>query len=210
MDNSDVAPTRLTAHPTLLILSKQCLPHLSSNEDYDGPSCIHVPTRGLSLPFAGEARASVLVASPAILLTRRSQTHHGATPSQATLPRRLPRLSSLLHPLVCCGTCSCACAPPFARSKAGGELPNTSTPRGSLVPTTCARTTASPMREVHALAGDGTHGQAERIQTFRGPACRSTFSARRDTPLYRLKTPSRAGSPSCGSRASRRAGPFRG
>jgi IS1 family transposase len=32
--------------------------------------------------------------------------------------------------------------------------------------------------------------QAERIQTFRGPACHTTFSARRNTPLYRLKTPS--------------------
>ncbi len=43
---------------------------------------------------------------------------------------------------------------------------------------------------VHALVGDGTHGRIERIQTFRGPACRTTFSARRHTPLYRLKTPS--------------------
>jgi len=43
---------------------------------------------------------------------------------------------------------------------------------------------------VHALVGDGKHGRAEGIQTFRGPACRTTFSARRDTPLYRLKTPS--------------------
>jgi transposase-like protein len=43
---------------------------------------------------------------------------------------------------------------------------------------------------VHALVGDGTHGHAERIQTFRCQACRTTFSARRHTPLYRLKTPS--------------------
>ena len=43
---------------------------------------------------------------------------------------------------------------------------------------------------IHALVGDGKHGHAERIQTFRGPACHTTFSARRDTPLYRLKTPS--------------------
>ena len=43
---------------------------------------------------------------------------------------------------------------------------------------------------VHALVGDGTHGRAEQIQTFRCQACRTTFSARRDTPLYRLKTPS--------------------
>jgi hypothetical protein len=43
---------------------------------------------------------------------------------------------------------------------------------------------------VHALVGDGKHGHAERIQTFRCQACRTTFSARRHTPLYRLKTPS--------------------
>jgi hypothetical protein len=41
-----------------------------------------------------------------------------------------------------------------------------------------------------ALVGDGKHGRAERIQTFRCQACRTTFSARHDTPLYRLKTPS--------------------
>lgn len=44
--------------------------------------------------------------------------------------------------------------------------------------------------DIHALVGDGIHGRAEQIQTFRGPACHTTFSARRHTPLYRLKTPS--------------------
>jgi IS1 family transposase len=44
--------------------------------------------------------------------------------------------------------------------------------------------------QFHALVGDGKHGKAECIQTFRGPACRTTFTARRNTPLYRLKTPS--------------------
>jgi hypothetical protein len=43
---------------------------------------------------------------------------------------------------------------------------------------------------LHALVGDGKHGRTEPIQTFRCQACRTTFSARRDTPLYRLKTPS--------------------
>jgi len=43
---------------------------------------------------------------------------------------------------------------------------------------------------IHALVGDGKHGRAEQIQTFRGPACRTTFTARYHTPLYRLKTPS--------------------
>jgi transposase-like protein len=50
----------------------------------------------------------------------------------------------------------------------------------------CGITDAS----IHALVGDGKHGQAERIQTFRGPACHTTFTARLHTPLYRLKTPS--------------------
>jgi transposase-like protein len=40
------------------------------------------------------------------------------------------------------------------------------------------------------LFGDGKHGRAEQIQTFRGPACHTTFTARRHTPLYHLKTPS--------------------
>src|SRR6266700_2494732 len=44
--------------------------------------------------------------------------------------------------------------------------------------------------DIHALVGDGMHGHAERIQTFRCQACRTTFSARYHTPLYRLKTPS--------------------
>src|SRR5947209_5266118 len=44
--------------------------------------------------------------------------------------------------------------------------------------------------QIHALVGDGKHGQAERIQTFRCQACHTTFTSRRHTPLYRLKTPS--------------------
>ena len=44
--------------------------------------------------------------------------------------------------------------------------------------------------QFHALVADGKHGRAEPIQTFRCQACHTTFSGRRDTPLYRLKTPS--------------------
>jgi len=44
--------------------------------------------------------------------------------------------------------------------------------------------------QIHALVGDGTHGQCEPIQTLRCQACGTTFSTRRDTPLYRLKTAS--------------------
>ena len=42
--------------------------------------------------------------------------------------------------------------------------------------------------QVHALVGDGTEGKRERIQTLRCQACHTTFSTRRHTPLYRLKT----------------------
>ena len=44
--------------------------------------------------------------------------------------------------------------------------------------------------QVHALVGDGSQGKCERIQSLRCQACRRTFSARCDTPLYRLKTAS--------------------
>jgi transposase-like protein len=40
------------------------------------------------------------------------------------------------------------------------------------------------------LFGDGKHGRTEPIQTFRCQACRLTFTARLNTPFYRLKTPS--------------------
>ncbi len=44
--------------------------------------------------------------------------------------------------------------------------------------------------QLHALVGDGTHGRTERIQTLRCQACGATFTTRRHTPLYRLKTAS--------------------
>jgi hypothetical protein len=59
----------------------------------------------------------------------------------------------------------------------------------------------------HALVGDGKHGQAEQIQTFRCQACRTTFTSRRYTPLYRLKTPSHQVALVL-SAASRRTGSF--
>jgi len=43
---------------------------------------------------------------------------------------------------------------------------------------------------LHALVGDGAHGKRERIQSLRCQACGTTFSTRRNTPLYGLKTPS--------------------
>lgn len=44
---------------------------------------------------------------------------------------------------------------------------------------------------IHALVGDGFHGH-DRIPDFRCQACGRKFSARRDTALYRLRTPAQA------------------
>ncbi len=56
----------------------------------------------------------------------------------------------------------------------------------------CPRATCSyyriPDAGVHALVGYGAQGKTDRIQRFRCQACGMTFSARRDTPLYHLKT----------------------
>jgi hypothetical protein len=61
---------------------------------------------------------------------------------------------------------------------------------GFACPNPPCRYVGIPDPRVHALVGDGKPGRAEQIQTLRGPACRTTFTARRDTPLSRLKTPS--------------------
>src|SRR6266702_2222607 len=58
------------------------------------------------------------------------------------------------------------------------------------IPTESAPTLALPMLTSTRLFGEGKHGQTECIQTFRCQACYSTFSARRNTPLYRLRTSS--------------------
>jgi transposase-like protein len=47
--------------------------------------------------------------------------------------------------------------------------------------------------QVLALVGDGAPGRGQRIQTLRCQACGTTFSTRRTTPLYRLKTASQRG-----------------
>ena len=68
---------------------------------------------------------------------------------------------------------------------------------------------------IHALVGDGKHGQTERIQTFRGPACHTTFTRPSQHVLVSSENPFPAGRPgalcsgrrtgSFGCRAGRRA-----
>jgi transposase-like protein/IS1 family transposase len=46
----------------------------------------------------------------------------------------------------------------------------------------------NPDPQVHALVGYGHHGRRDPIQDFYCQACHHKFTARRNTPLYRLKT----------------------
>jgi IS1 family transposase/transposase-like protein len=76
----------------------------------------------------------------------------------------------------------------------GGEKPSGSPKRidtaGYACPNLQCRYCGITDAHIHALVGDGKHGHAESIQTFRCQSCRTTFTSRRNTPLYRLKTPS--------------------
>jgi hypothetical protein len=87
----------------------------------------------------------------------------------ASLPRRWPRLSSRLHGLVGCGASTCGCRAPGARSQAGGEHRSEDTPRASLVPTSSARPSGSPMPTFMRFFGDGKHGRAERMGDLSRP-----------------------------------------
>jgi transposase-like protein len=96
---------------------------------------------------------------------------HSSIPSSGTEPAPAP-----LRPW--CEVKSCRGAPKRVNTE-GFACPNRRC-------TYCGITDA----HIHALVGDGKQGHAERIQTFRCQACHTTFTARRNTPLYRLKTPS--------------------
>jgi hypothetical protein len=58
VDNSDFAPTHLTGHPTLLMISKLFPPHLSNSKDENGPSRVRVPAPGLPSTLSSVASAS--------------------------------------------------------------------------------------------------------------------------------------------------------
>jgi IS1 family transposase len=81
-------------------------------------------------------------------------------------------------------------ARPWSEVKSRREAPKRVKTEGFACPNRTCMYFGITEAPIHALVGDGKQGQAERIQTFRCQACRTTFSARRHTPLYRLKTPS--------------------
>jgi hypothetical protein len=65
---------------------------------------------------------------------------------------------------------------PWREVKSRRGAPKRVNTEGEAVPTSSARTSAPQTLLFMRLFGDGKHGQAEQIQTFRGPACRTTFT----------------------------------
>ncbi len=128
--------------------------------------------------------------------------HHGPAQS-ATATRRIP-LQRLLKPRTPRDCPACRLSSTFSVVEGPAPLPvrpwrevksRRGAPRrvnteGFACPNHKCTYSGITDAHIHALVGDGKYGLAERIQTFRCQACRTTFSARRDTPLYRLKTPS--------------------
>jgi transposase-like protein len=127
--------------------------------------------------------------------------HHD--PAQSAAAKRTP-LHRLLKPRSPhdCPACRLSCAlssvvepaplpvRPWREMKSRRGAPKRVHTEGFACPNRTCLYSGITDAHVHALVGDGTHGHAERIQTFRCQACHTTFTARRDTPLYRLKTPS--------------------
>jgi hypothetical protein len=133
--------------------------------------------------------------------------HHGwlhllPSPSQTEAVRtRVHRLLKPRTPLDC-PSCRLACTPwpgvrpapalvrPWSEVKSRRGAPKRIDTQGFACPNRTCLYFGITDAQIHPLVGDGKHGHVERIQTFRCQACRTTFSARRHTPLYRLKTPS--------------------
>ena len=127
--------------------------------------------------------------------------HNPPHPRVGAIHTRIQRLLKPRTPLDCpachlSSTLSSGMEPsplsvrPWREVKSLRGAPKRVNTEASPVPASNARTSALQTPTSTRLFGDGKHGLAERIQAFRGSACHTTFTARRHTPLYRLKTPS--------------------
>jgi hypothetical protein len=119
-----------------------------------------------------------------------------AAKGRTTLPRLRHRRAppTIATPVVSPPSPSAGSAPlpvpPWREMKSRRGAPKRISPAGFACPNGQCSSFGNTNAPEHALVGDGNHGHAERIQSFRCQACRTTFSARRDTPLYQLKPPS--------------------
>jgi hypothetical protein len=124
-------------------------------------------------------------------------------PSHSKTGAVRPTVQRLLKPRspLDCPSCQLSCAPspavrpaaalvrPWGEVKSWRGAPKRIDTAGFACPNPQCAYLGITDAHIHALVGDGKHGHAERIQTFRCQACHTTFSARLNTPLYRLKTP---------------------
>ena len=136
------------------------------------------------------ALVSGLVAFSAFLLTRRGQAQHA--PSSAASPRcpdDCPACRLASTPASASGPAP-ALVRPWCEMKSRRGAPKRVNTEGYACPNQRCAYFGITESQIHALVGDGKHGQAEQIQTFRCQACHTTFTSRCNTPLYRLKTPS--------------------
>ncbi len=135
-----------------------------------------------------------------VWLSQRSRSHHGPFPSKAArrslLPRRLKPRSPVDCPICCLSPARLPdkelpplAARPWREIKSRRGAPKRVQSEGFACPNRACQYYGISDANIHALVGDGVRGQAERIQRWRCQACRTTFSARLHTPLYRLKTP---------------------
>ena len=124
--------------------------------------------------------------SPSAVASRRSTLHRLLKPRS---PDDCPACPLGSPPALGGGTVS-APVRPWCEVKSRRGAPKRVNTEGYACPNPQCRYFGNTDAHMHALVGDGKHGRAEQIQTFRCQACRTTFSARRHTPLYRLKTPS--------------------
>ena len=133
-----------------------------------------------------------------VVVLRDRQHHFRQNRPSATATRQ--RLLKPRPPANCPECCqealssSAAPPPPFVRPwrelKSRRGAPKRVATAGFSCPNHACSYYGSTDPQIHALVGDGTHGKIEPIQTFHCQACGTTFTARRDTPLYRVKTPS--------------------
>jgi transposase-like protein len=79
---------------------------------------------------------------------------------------------------------------PWCERKSRRGAPKRINAQGFACPNRTCRYYRITDAHVHALVGDRAERKAERRETLRCQACGTTFSTRRDTPLYRLKTAS--------------------
>jgi transposase-like protein len=192
VDNLDFSPTRLTAFSVRRILAFRGAlpsPHFSTTRIL---MALHV--------FVFVFLLVVCLLFSLALLWRLDRFHLRPFFSRGEAKRSsLPRLLKPRTPDACpacrlASTASSAGEPapvrPWCEVKGRRGAPKRIPTEGFACPNKQCRYFGNTDAHRHALVGDGKHGKAEPIQTFRCQACHTTFTSRRNTPLYRLKTPS--------------------